>query len=62
MTSHEWLSEEQAKSQMIDPEKLHVILDQPEYFVAILLSMADGFRALMSNCLAIQGMIPEEFQ
>ena len=62
MTSAEWLESEQEKAMMIDPERLHVILDKPEYFVAILLSMADGFRAVMSNCLAVQGMIPEEYR
>ena len=42
---------------MIDAEKISVILDQPEHLVAIYLSMADGFRALISNCLAEDGIL-----
>jgi hypothetical protein len=57
MTSLEWLEQEQIKCLMIDAEKIPVILDQPEHLVAIYLSMADGFRALISNCLAEHGLL-----
>ena len=57
MTPAEWLEQEQIKSQMIDAEKIPVILDQPEHLVAIYLSMADGFRALISNCLNEDGIL-----
>jgi hypothetical protein len=51
MTSLEWLEREQTKAMMIDAERIPLILDQPEHMVAIYLSMADGFRALISNCI-----------
>ena len=57
MTSLEWLEQEQIKSQMIDADKIPVILDQPEHLVAIYLSMADGFRSLISYCLATDGLL-----
>ena len=57
MTPAEWLEQEQIKALMIDAEKIPVILDQPEHLVAIYLSMADGFRALISNCLAEDGIL-----
>ena len=57
MTSLEWLEQEKIKSQMIDAEKIPVILDQPEHLVAIYLSMADGFRSLISYCLAVDGLL-----
>ena len=57
MTSLEWLEQEQIKALMIDAEKIPVILDQPEHLVAIYLSMADGFRALISNCLNEDGIL-----
>ena len=56
-TSAEWLQQEQIKALMIDAEKIPVILDQPKHLVAIYLSMADGFRALISNCLAEDGLL-----
>lgn len=56
-TSSEWLQKETIKCLMIDAEKIPVILDQPEHLVAIYLSMADGFRALISNCLAEDGLL-----
>ena len=58
-TSAEWLQRETVKCLLIDAEKIPVILDQPEHLVAIYLSMADGFRALISNCLVIDGIIVE---
>ena len=57
MTSLEWLQQEQIKALMIDAEKIPVILDQPEHLVAIYLSMADGFRSLISYCLAVDGLL-----
>lgn len=59
MTSLEWLEQEQIKCLMIDPEKIVNILDQPQHFAAIYLSMADGFRALISNCLSVDGLLLE---
>ena len=56
-TSEDWLRRETVKAMLIDPEKIPVILDQPEHLVAIYLSMADGFRALISNCLAEDGIL-----
>ena len=50
-TNAEWVEHEQVKAMMIDPERIHLILDQPEHLVAIYLAMADGFRALISNCI-----------
>ncbi len=50
-TNAEWVEHEQVKAMMIDPERIHLILDQPEHMVAIYLAMADGFRALISNCI-----------
>ena len=57
MTSLEWLEREQSKAASIDAEKIVNILDQPQHFAAIYLSMADGFRALISNCLAVNGTL-----
>lgn len=51
MTNLEWLEHEQTKAMMIDAERIPLILDQPEHLVAIYLAMADGFRALISNCI-----------
>ncbi len=56
-TSAEWLEEEQKKAESIDPERLYLILDKPEHFAAIYLSMADGFRSLISYCLATDGLL-----
>ncbi len=50
-TAAEWLEREQIKAMLIDAERVHLILDQPEHIVAIYLAMADGFRALISNCI-----------
>ena len=58
MTSLEWLEQEQIKALMIDPERLYLILDTPQHFAAIYLSMADGFRSLISYCLVVDGLLP----
>ncbi len=57
MTSLEWLQSEQVKAASIDAERIPIILNQPEHLVAIYLSMADGFRALLSNCLSCDGIL-----
>jgi hypothetical protein len=57
MTSLEWLEREQSKAESIDAERIPVILDQPEHLATILLSMMDGMRALISNCLAVNGTL-----
>ena len=57
MSPAEWLSKEQTKAALIDPERIYLILDQPEHCVAIYLSMADGFRSLISYCLAVDGLL-----